>query len=119
MPITFTITDDFLETVMSGQVAEAEIIAYWQQLLADPASAALRVALIDLRGMAGGFSSRSVRRLAEEAAKMNVSRRALLVSDTLSHGLLRTFATSTEHTGVRYNIFTDRENALEWLREAS
>ncbi len=121
MPATYVIDQDrrLVISTGSGLLTGAEVLDHQTRLSTDPLFQPGFCQLIDCTGVtATSVDVQTIRHLTSKNIFDPESRRAAVVSSSLTVGVMRMIASYAEISG-RYKeirIFRDREEALAWLR---
>jgi hypothetical protein len=101
----------------SGVIALADALAHQDQILADANFDPRYSQLLDFTHVTKiELSTEDVRKLAERSVFWPTSRRAILVSTDLGHGLARLFKMLRENAGEKgIKVFRNLDDVLEWI----
>jgi hypothetical protein len=101
----------------SGVIALADALAHQDRILADPNFDPRYSQLLDFTHVTKiELSTEDVRKLAERSVFWPTSRRAILVSTDLGHGLARLFKMLRENAGEKgIKVFRNLDDVLEWI----
>ncbi len=120
MPISYSIDrqKNFITEIWTGDIAARDLATHWRTYLADPAVIAIRRTLVDLRQsrilFTGAELSALVHGLVIPTLKGADWKTAIVVDGTVQFGVSRQYQVFAE-TYSRDSIFTDPDEALEWL----
>ena len=108
----------FVEEVLEGEVALAELREVLAELFADPGWDPGFDGLVDLSAGRLHLSHVEVGAIAQQlSADRSASRGrwAFVLGDPVNHGIVRMFASMSENPPREVRIFPDRRGAVEWL----
>ena len=120
MPISYSIDHQkgYITERWSGDIAAADLSAYWRQYLTDPEVLALRRTLVDMRQCRILFSGEELSNLVHGIVLPIIKdadwKTAIVVKDSVQFGVSRQYHVFAE-TYSRDAIFDDAEAALKWL----
>jgi hypothetical protein len=120
MPISYSIDHErrFIVETWTGDVAEADLAAYWRRYLDDPEVLAVRRTLVDLRNCRILFRGEQLANLIDRIVRPALDGRdwktAILVGGPLQFGVSRQYQAFAE-TYSRDAIFDRQDAALAWL----
>ncbi|HEX7476578.1 MAG TPA: hypothetical protein VF331_02105 [Polyangiales bacterium] len=125
MAITYVIEQGVLRTTVDASFALAEVFAYRQALLTDPAYRPGMRSLVDCRTVTTLPDAEQLRALAQDIGMrepaLQRARCAVVVGSDAAYGLLRMYAvyTETEASPVTVRGFRELEAALQWLDQSA
>ncbi|HWN94673.1 MAG TPA: hypothetical protein VNT99_06560 [Methylomirabilota bacterium] len=123
MPATYQIEKDkpWLEIKVSGEMTVEELADFTRRMQADPAYSDDLWGIIDCREMTNVLHLTELRGLADiEVQRPGPawrSKRALLVSSPEQYSTARVFMVFAESSPIQYDVFYNRETAMQWLQE--
>lgn len=119
MPITYEVdeTRSLTVTTLVGEVSRDEIIAYYEQFMADPRSRSCTKSLIDLTASipVDGSPDWMQSITARSDSTTNVTRMAVVAPDDLRYGLSRAYEAYVGDKTFATSVFRTRSEAEEWL----
>jgi hypothetical protein len=120
MPISYLIHEQkgFIAETWSGDIASADLAAYWRKYLIDSDVLALRRTLVDMRRCRILFSGEELSNLVHGIVLPIIRdadwRTAIVVSDSVQFGVSRQYHVFAEAYS-RDAIFDEPDAALKWL----
>jgi hypothetical protein len=123
MPATYQIEKDkpWVEMKVSGEMSVEELAEFTRRLQADPDYSDDLWGVIDCREMTNVLHVTELRGLADiESNRPGPawrSKRALIVSSPAQYSTARVFMVFAESSPIQYNVFYNRETAMQWLGE--
>ena len=120
MAVHYTLSGRLLTMHLEGDYPPEDIITVFDEALADPALPAEARLLIDLRpSLHVAKSTTEELRLVAEAFPPRAQRVgglcAIMVEGLLQYGLMRMASVFCQGPGIAVEIFTSRDEALQWL----
>ena len=122
MPVSWEIRSSILIVTLVGECG-VDITKAFDEAMADPRFRAGTSLLLDVRRSADNPSSEEFRRrtelLARRTARGLATRVAILIGPKPhQYGLARMASVHSETNGIELEIFTEMDEALEWLERA-
>jgi len=123
MPATYQIDKNkpWLEMKLSGELTVEELSDFTNRMQADSDYSDDICGVIDCREMTNVLKVTELRGLADIEVRRPGpawrSKRAVIVSSPAQYGTARVFMVFAESSPVQYNVFYNRETAMQWLKE--
>ena len=119
MPVSYRIQKDIVEIVLEGENPPEAVIECFHRALADPATPAKFLILLDVRKSTSLATrpTQDIIRVAEYIGpyKERIPRCAVLATENVHFGLSRLGAVYSETAGVMTSVFRDHNEAVTWL----
>ena len=110
----------WLNITLTGELTMADFAAFMGEMVQHPDYSDELSGLIDCRGLTNILDIKDVRHLAELENKRPGppwrARRAVLVGSGEHYSITRVFTIFAESSPIQYDVFYNRESALEWLK---
>jgi hypothetical protein len=123
MPATYQINKakSWLEIQLSGELSLDDLADFTRRMQADPDYSDDLCGVIDCREMTNILKLADVRGLAEIEMRRPGpawrSKRAVIVGSPAQYSVARVFMMFAESSPVQYDVFYNREAAMQWLRQ--
>ena len=123
MPATYQIDVEkhWVEIKLSGQLTLEELSEFSRRMQADPAYSDDLCGIIDCLEMTNVWNLTELRGFADDVNHRPGpawrSRRAVIVSSPAQYSTTRVFMLFAESSPVQYEVFYNRETAMQWLKE--
>lgn len=106
---------------VSGEMTVEDLTKFTQRMQADPAYSDDLWGVVDCREMTNVLELTELRGLADSEIQRPGppwrSKRALLVSSPAQYSTARVFMVFAESSPIQYDVFYNRETAMQWLKE--
>jgi len=128
MPISFTRNDDdgYLEIKYKGQISDSELLNAYKSFFSSDEAIPVLNDLTDLsEADLTNLSSGAIQELADYITRsykesgISPLKTAIFAPDSLKYGLSRMYQTISYDTPQHMEIFRDREEAIQWLRQSN
>ena len=123
MPATYQIdkAKPWVEMQLSGELSLDDLAEFTHRMHADPDYSDDLWGVIDCREMTNVLKLTEVRGLADIEMRRPGpawrSKRAVIVGSPAHYSVARVFMVFAESSPIQYNVFYNRETAMQWLKE--